>query len=130
MNTRLIAPCGMNCGGCLAYLREKNRCDGCRAPNRQCNKNCTIAGCEQLRGRFCGRCDSYPCARLKHLDKRYRAKYGMSMIENLAAIAEVGVRRFVADEKIRWTCPNCGETLCIHRPTCLKCGAKRTVRQY
>lgn len=26
----LIAPCGMNCGTCIAYLRDKNKCPGCR----------------------------------------------------------------------------------------------------
>lgn len=25
----LIAPCGMNCGTCIAYLRDKNKCPGC-----------------------------------------------------------------------------------------------------
>jgi hypothetical protein len=29
----LIAPCGMNCGVCMAYLREKNKCPGCRLIN-------------------------------------------------------------------------------------------------
>ena len=27
----LIAPCGINCGTCIAYQREKNRCCGCEA---------------------------------------------------------------------------------------------------
>lgn len=26
----LIAPCGINCGICLAFLRDKNTCMGCR----------------------------------------------------------------------------------------------------
>ncbi len=30
LNPVLIAPCGMNCGTCLGYLREKNKCVGCR----------------------------------------------------------------------------------------------------
>ncbi len=30
MDVSLIAPCGMNCGICLAYLRTKNVCPGCR----------------------------------------------------------------------------------------------------
>jgi hypothetical protein len=25
-NKQLIAPCGMNCGICLGYLRDKNKC--------------------------------------------------------------------------------------------------------
>jgi len=26
-----IAACGINCGTCRAYLRERNKCRGCRA---------------------------------------------------------------------------------------------------
>jgi len=26
----LIAPCGMNCGACIAFMRDKNNCPGCR----------------------------------------------------------------------------------------------------
>jgi len=33
INSSLIAPCGMNCGICLAYLREKKKCPGCNGSN-------------------------------------------------------------------------------------------------
>ena len=29
MKTTLIAPCGMNCRLCLAYIRDKKACPGC-----------------------------------------------------------------------------------------------------
>lgn len=124
--TTLIAPCGMNCAICMAYLREKNHCGGCSAPNRLCSINCTISACEKGRGRFCSpRCDEYPCRRLSQLDKRYRTKYGMSMIENLAAINEHGIRAFVKTERERWTCPACGGTINVHRGKCAACGKER-----
>ena len=60
---------------------------------------------------------------LRQLDKRYRSKYGMSMIENLDEIQRLGVRQFVRNQKERWTCPECGaELLSVHRPQCLICG--------
>jgi predicted RNA-binding Zn-ribbon protein involved in translation (DUF1610 family) len=59
---------------------------------------------------------------LKHIDSRYRAKYGMSMIENLQRIETGGLRRFVASEKTKWLCPGCGATLCVHKAACLQCG--------
>ena len=31
LRPELIAPCGMDCGLCMGYLREKNTCGGCRA---------------------------------------------------------------------------------------------------
>jgi hypothetical protein len=127
-----IAPCGMNCRLCWAYIRDRNRCPGCLRIGGQesqaagCRTTCRIRNCEHLaagKGKYCSdRCDSFPCARLKRLDKRYRTKYGMSMIANLRQIAESGIRQFVRDEKARWLCPECGELICVHKPTCLSCG--------
>lgn len=132
MNMKLIAACGMNCEICLGYLREKNRCLGCREKDenkpRYCS-GCVIANCPILhekKMKFCSdKCPRYPCRRLRDLDKRYRTRYGMSMLQNLEYIREKGIRRFVQDEKIRWTCPACGKVLCVHRKICLSCGKPR-----
>ena len=87
--TELIAPCGMNCGICHRYLRLKERCPGGRGEDvfkmPSC-MHCIIKNCAYLVNTdsgFCYECAEYPCRRLKALDKRYRTKYGMSMIENL-----------------------------------------------
>jgi hypothetical protein len=124
----LIAPCGMNCGICSAYLREKNRCGGCRSDDvlDACSiARCRIKNCESIRSggiRYCFDCEALPCRRLKDLDKRYRTKYNMSMLENLAAIRRFGIRKFASDEKRRWTCPECGGTVNVHRAVCSECG--------
>jgi len=109
MRIKLIAPCGMNCGLCMAYLRDKKNCPGCRSteinPFKSCN-NCTIKNCEHLEKKnlkYCSsECEKYPCPRLKNLDKRYRAKYSMSMIDNLDTIVNTGIFNFIALEKQRW----------------------------
>jgi hypothetical protein len=130
MPTKLIAPCGMNCRLCRAYVRERNRCPGCRADDAEKPKTrvvCKVKTCDRIASgqtKYCFSCDTFPCARLKQLDKRYRTKYGMSMIENLENIRESGIRRFVENEKRRWTCPDCGEIICVHSPQCLSCGHK------
>jgi hypothetical protein len=125
----LIAPCGMNCGICMAYLREKNHCPGCRAVDT--NKaisvmRCKIENCQEFdKGiKFCFTCDNFPCKNLKHLDKRYRTKYHMSMIENLENIKKNGIRKFVESEKTRWSCSVCGGTICVHKGFCSSCGKK------
>jgi hypothetical protein len=59
---------------------------------------------------------------LKHLDKRYRTRYGMSMIENLENIHKMGIRSFVASEEARWACPECGSLVCVHNRYCYGCG--------
>jgi hypothetical protein len=46
------------------------------------------------------------------LDKRYRTKYGMSMIENLEFIDKKGIRKFLKNEEGKWT--RKGKTLCVH----------------
>ena len=123
----LIAPCGMNCGICIGHFRQERRCFGCNSPilsERQYCRHCSIKTClERGNAKFCYACDKFPCRRLKQLDKRYRLKYRMSMLENLAFIKTKGIRRFVTQEKIRWTCRACGSLLCVHRENCLVCGA-------
>ena len=114
----LIAPCGMNCGICMAYLREKNKCPGCRGGSE--NKsysclNCIIINCMELKkknSKFCFACEKFPCTRMKQLDKRYRTKYRMSMIENLENIEKFGIRKFIGKEKKRWTKNN--KIFCVH----------------
>jgi len=115
----LIAPCGMNCHLCISYLREKNRCPGC---NKIDNKiryrvKCIIRNCpilQQNKWKYCSRkCAKYPCTRLKNLDKRYRSKYGMSMIENLQYIEEHGIEKFIRQEEKRWIRGD--KVFCVHR---------------
>ncbi|MBP1648637.1 MAG: hypothetical protein H6Q30_2082 [Bacteroidetes bacterium] len=126
----LVAPCGMNCGICMAYLREQNRCPGCRSADTDkaiTVVRCKIKNCGALQRtsvKYCVDCDCFPCMNLKHLDKRYRTKYNMSMIENLECIKTHGIRAFARKEKLRWTCSECGGTICVHRGYCYGCGNK------
>ena len=133
MNTLHIAPCGMNCALCIGHIREKNPCEGCGGNDHtkpNACRNCSIVLCEKRKAidhGFCCDCPSYPCTRMKNLDKRYRAKYGMSMFENLAYIKEHGMRAFLAREEERWKCTECGTTLSVHRTACVECGQPREV---
>ncbi|MEL4306398.1 hypothetical protein [Methanococcoides sp. LMO-2] len=47
------------------------------------------------------------------------------MIENLEYIKKFGLKEFVANEKMRWTCPECGGTICVHGGACSSCGKKK-----
>jgi hypothetical protein len=117
ITSNLIAPCGMNCGLCLAHLREKNQCPGCftgKKVNQRCIK-CGIKLCKDRRGEFCFDCDKFPCERLKRLDKRYREKYKMSEIENLKMIRDCGIEKFVASQEKKY-CSGKG-TFCVHDQT-------------
>ena len=126
--TQLIAPCGMNCSICHAYLRQKNTCPGCYSVDETkwiSIARCTIRNCEIWKNNksgFCFECEYYPCNKLKHLDKRYNSRYGMSMLENLEYIRDNGLTAFVEKEKERWRCQTCGGTVCVHKGYCLNCG--------
>lgn len=130
MKEELIAPCGMDCGICLAYLREKNSCPGCRddnTPKSTYRMNCVIKNCEVIKTNesgFCFECDKHPCKRLKQLDKRYRTRYSMSMLDNLEHIRDFGLADFVVKERERWQCSKCGGTICVHRGHCFSCGER------
>ena len=124
----IIAPCGINCSLCRAYIRDRQPCPGCRGDD--CHKSsmcikCAIKNCGALTDggyRFCYSCSQYPCRTLLHLDNRYRTRYGVSVIANLESIQAVGVNRFISEETSRWSCPECGSRLCMHKPQCVNCG--------
>jgi hypothetical protein len=133
MNELLIAPCGMNCAVCSGYLASKYDvksqgirmpyCSGCRPRNKQCaflKKRCRRLMEQQLR--YCYECPDFPCQNLRRIDKRYRALYCMSMIENLEYIAENGIGLFLEKEAAKWRCPECGATICCHNGICFNCG--------
>jgi hypothetical protein len=66
-------------------------------------------------------CADFPCKRLRALDKRYRSKYHMSMIENLTFIREHGTAAFLERQKEKWACGRCGHEVCCHNGLCLSC---------
>lgn len=129
--SKLIAPCGMNCGICYAYLREKNNCPGCRHIKTEMPVSiagCKIRNCELVKNKeldFCFECEHYPCKNLKHLDIRYRAKYNMSEIDNLDFIKKEGIRKFLKKEDEKWSCPKCSGKICVHKGYCITCNDKK-----
>jgi len=140
MDEQLIAPCGMNCALCVSYQAMKNDlknegfskkyCVGCLPRGRNCvymKNHCSLLGDGLVR--FCYECGSFPCRRLKALDKRYRTNYHMSMIENLECIKENGIGDFLEKEGAKWHCPACGGEICCHNGLCLHCDLEKLRRK-
>jgi hypothetical protein len=136
MEQILIAPCGMNCALCGNYLSMKNDlrrigiqktyCAGCRPRGKNCafmKKNCDLIGEGKIQ--YCYQCETFPCRRLQNLDKRYRTKYHMSMIENLQNIRDNGMESFLAEQTEKWKCPECGSVICCHNGICYSCGLEK-----
>ncbi len=122
----MMAPCGINCTHCYAHLRMKKPCPGCRLSDegkpehcRKCKiKDCAVQGGHQ----FCADCGDYPCVLIKRLDKSYRTRYNESLVLNMEVITQKGMDYFLAFEKNRLTCPDCGGSLSIHHKKCVPCG--------
>jgi hypothetical protein len=136
MDEVLIAPRGMNCALCAGYLAmkydlkkqgiTKSYCAGCRPRGKNCafmKKNCDLLG--EGKVQYCYECAEFPCRRLKGLDKRYRERYHMSMIENLTFIKEQGMQKFLEKEAEKWKCPDCGGVICCHNGLCYSCGLEK-----
>ena len=131
----LIAPCGMNCALCKAYLAythgipeqrgKVTHCAGClpRAKNCYIKRGCKKLSKHQIQS--CHQCATMPCKHLTHLDKRYRERYGMSMVENLKMINANGMDAFLKNQEATHRCPNCGGVVCVHDRNCYSCGQMR-----
>jgi len=132
----LVAPCGINCGACKAYLaysrgvpRERGKvthCSGCR----ERKKNCAFLkrDCEKLRKEkieFCFECPDMPCAKLERLDESYRRRFNRGPVDDLLEMRANGVNAFIAAQRKRLMCPECGDVLSIHDGKCYRCLASR-----
>ncbi len=129
MKNESIAPCGVICDLCLGFQRTRNKCVGCNNIGYKPNHctYCCIKTCPEKSGNeklLCNECGKFPCKRIRNLDKRYSGKYGESPIGNLQAVKEVGLKKFVKNEKEKWKCRKCGNLLCAHSDVCLKCGGR------
>jgi hypothetical protein len=135
VENNLAAPCGIYCGMCRQYLALKKDlleekglkwgCQGCRIRH----KNCTFIrrDCAPLRKNeiaFCYECEKFPCQNLKKIDKIYRERYSVYLIENLKRIKEIGVEKWLQEQKELYRCPECGGEICIHDVECYDCGNK------
>lgn len=128
----LVAPCGMDCGICSAYLAYANdiptkraaitHCAGCRVRPKHCaylKSHCVQLSQGEVE--FCFQCAEYPCAHLEHIDQRYRTTYGMSLIENLEVIQSSGMAAFLARQQLQFACPRCGALRSVHNGKCFSC---------
>jgi len=126
----------MNCGICSGYLAFKHDvksrgigmpyCSGCRPRDKKCaflKKRCDLLLGGQVQ--YCYECKDFPCSRLANIDKRYRASFRMSMIENLEFIRKNGIKTFLEKEEQRWKCPGCGAEICCHNGICFNCGLNK-----
>lgn len=124
----MLAPCGITCAVCYVYLKKKKPCLGCHGQDaskpEHCRK-CKIKDCAAGQGiDFCFECPDFPCATIKRLDKSYRQRYEVSLIENAMRLKTVGAKRHLIEEKEKWICSHCGGIISLHDRICSECGKK------
>ncbi len=129
LDAKLIAPCGINCGTCIAFFgytmsgkKRKHQCNGCWSRERQCafiKKKCKKLASKQIQ--YCFECNDFPCKTLITLDKTYTEKYGFSLVRNLKYIQKNGLDEFLKYDQERWKCPICGGVICVHDKKCYTC---------
>ncbi len=99
-----VPACGVFCGGCPTYTRERKPCPGADKNIKRCEGCTTFHLCCQAKGiSHCYECHDFPCKRFKSFAKRW-LKYGQDFIENQKILQDVG-----ADEFLRLWNDRCGK---------------------
>lgn len=85
-----IPPCGIYCGTCPNFLREKNPCLGAEdhCKNRKC-KGIFVCCIEKKGYDFCYQCSTFPCSRFKKFADSW-LKIGQDLIHNQRQLEELG----------------------------------------
>lgn len=103
IDTRMFAPCGMNCKVCYKHCYHKKPCAGCLNHDAgkpvHCRK-CRIKDCIQGKTlSFCFECSEFPCKLVKNLEKSYNKRYQVSLIENCRFVQAYGLEHFMEQQK-------------------------------
>jgi hypothetical protein len=133
--------CGLYCGACRAMLAVKNGsvdalakewdmapgdlvCHGCKSDtNAAFCRDCDFKECAASRGvEHCFECDDFPCETLAGF-RSDEAPHHSVVLSNSDRMREVGVARWLEEQKLRWSCPSCNTAFAWYDKTCKACGA-------
>lgn len=124
----LFAPCGINCMVCYMHLKRKKACIGCLGNDvdkpERC-KMCAIKKCATEMGcKYCFQCNTFPCIKIKNLEKSYITRYGVSILGNSNYVGAHGIVEFQNTEILKWKCKKCCGVMSLHDGVCSECGEK------
>lgn len=90
-----VPACGVFCGGCPMYLKEKKPCPGAGINQARCEGCKSFHLCCQKRGiTHCYECKTFPCSRFRRFSTNWE-KYGQNFIENQRILRESGSEGFL-----------------------------------
>ena len=101
LDSKLLAPCGINCISCERY---QNPCAGC------------LIGDD-----YCGRCSEFPCPQMKKHSKKYIKRYDLNTLESAKRIKNMGIGKITDSDREKWTCPQCGGVIKFQTKKCSEC---------
>ena len=90
----IVPACGVFCGGCPNYVRDRKPCPGASEANR-CGR-CKFHLCCAGRGiNHCFECEGFPCQHFKRFAWSWK-KYGQDFMANQHLLKEIGEKKFLA----------------------------------
>jgi hypothetical protein len=128
--------CGIYCGACLCNIvreagnieqvaHKLNRtieqltCTECKtAMHQDC---CFVACCTEKGFQNCSECEAMPCQALSDFTND-GMKHHAVCIPNLLRIREIGLVKWLDEQKKLFTCPECGARTGWSYQTCDQCG--------
>ena len=101
----LVAPCGLYCGECTAFLNEE--CGGCRSNEglgKEYRKYCRIYQCSNSKNlKICLECKEFPCKTFDFFkaERLEESSWFLDVWNNMKQIKEVGLTEFL-NKKQDW----------------------------
>lgn len=112
----MLAACGVLCTACYKHHKVKKPCGGCQGADEGKSAscvNCVRKTCADAKGlTWCFECDEFPCKHINSLDKSYRTRYGVNLVQNGRDAKEQGMERFLAGQRDKYLCAECGGIIC------------------
>lgn len=88
--TGRVPACGVFCGKCPLFIREKNPCLGAGVNIKRCLNCQTFHQCCVKQGvTHCYQCKTFPCQKFKEFSRGWN-QYGQNFIENQQLLKKYG----------------------------------------
>jgi hypothetical protein len=153
-NEKLVAPCGLFCGACPAYIAthvnnaqaaaskpepgskpslRDMQCDGClgggRLPAHAPKCAIRICAVEKTKTGRCSECQEFPCSLITDFNNDGILHHA-EVLENLRQLRKMGIDDWTKREDAHWQCPKCQARLGWYDAECPKCKAPRPDRLF
>lgn len=90
-----VPACGVFCGGCPIYTRDRKPCPGAEINSARCDNCKSYHLCCEERGiSHCYECSVFPCGKFKRFANNW-LKYGQDLIQNQKLLGQSNQGEFL-----------------------------------